>query len=236
MASAHFAGVRLDAHDVELIAAFWAQTLGWDARRLPTGEVLVNPPEPTSYPVIVCPGAGPKAAPNRIHFDLTTPSRNAMQDLLARARGLGATHADIGQSPDEPHMVLRDPEGNELCVIPPENGFLAHTGDIGAINCDGSRAVGYFWSEALGWPLVWDQNQETAIQAPTGGSKVTWSGPPLMSRHGRDRLRFEVSTTEPLPAAIRRLTSLGATIDEEISATEALMRDPDDREFHLVTR
>ena len=31
--------------------------------------------------------------------------------------------------------------------------------------CDGSRAVGYFWSAALGWPLVWDQDGETAIRA-----------------------------------------------------------------------
>ena len=39
--------------------------------------------------------------------------------------------------------------------------FLADTGVIGAINCDGTQALGYFWSEVLGWPLVWDEDEET---------------------------------------------------------------------------
>ena len=61
-------------------------------------------------------------------------------------------------------MVLADPEGNEFCVIEPGNNFLADTGFIGALSSDGTQEVGYFWSEALGWPLVWDQDEETAIQ------------------------------------------------------------------------
>jgi hypothetical protein len=39
-------------------------------------------------------------------------------------------------------------------------------------HCDGTRAVGCFWSSALGWPLVWERDQETAIQSPRGGTKV----------------------------------------------------------------
>ena len=50
---------------------------------------------------------------------------------------------------------------------------------IGAVSCDGSQAVGYFWSKALDWPLVWDQDQETAIRSPLGGPKISWGGPPL---------------------------------------------------------
>ncbi len=74
--------------------------------------------------------------------------------------------------------MLADPEGNEFCVIEPGNNFLADCGFIGALACDGSQEVGYFWSEALGWPLVWDQDQETAIRSPHGGPKITWGGPP----------------------------------------------------------
>ena len=43
-----------------------------------------------------------------------------------------------------------------------------------ALACVGSQAVGYFWSEALGWPLVRDQDRETAIRSPHGGPKITW--------------------------------------------------------------
>jgi hypothetical protein len=62
----------------------------------------------------------------------------------------------------------------------------------GAVNCDGSQEVGYFWSEALGWPLVWDQDQETAIQSPRGGSKIAWGGPPVRPKVGKNRLHFDL--------------------------------------------
>ncbi len=156
-----------------------------------------------------------------------------MQDTIARARALGGAPADVGQSPDESHEVMADPEGNEFCVIPPGDKFLADTGRVGAINCDGSQAVGYFWSKALGWPLVWDQDEETAIQSPTGGSKITWSGPPLMPRLGRDRFRLEVAATN-LSDAVARLLALGATRVPE-SPVETVLLDPDGNEFHLVS-
>lgn len=56
--------------------------------------------------------------------------------------------------------------GNEFCVIEPGNAFLAGCGFLGEVACDGSREVGLFWSDVLGWPPVWDQDQETAIQSP----------------------------------------------------------------------
>ena len=98
---------------------------------------------------------------------------------MARALELGGRHLDIGQRPEEGHVVLADPEGNEFCVIEPGNNFLADCGFIGALSSDGSQEVGYFWSKALGWPLVWDQDQETAIRSPHGGPKITWGGPPV---------------------------------------------------------
>ena len=38
---------------------------------------------------------------------------------------LGASHLNIGQPADEGHIVLADPEGNEFCVIEPDNAYLA---------------------------------------------------------------------------------------------------------------
>ena len=51
--------------------------------------------------------------------------------------------------------MLADPEGNEFCVIEPGNNFLADCGFIGPLACDGSQQVGYFCSQALGWPSPW---------------------------------------------------------------------------------
>jgi hypothetical protein len=73
---------------------------------------------------------------------------------VARALELGGRHVDVGQRPEEGHVVLADPDGNEFCVIEAGNTFLAGTGFIGALACDGTREVGLFWSEALRWPLV----------------------------------------------------------------------------------
>ena len=88
--------------------------------------------------------------------------------------------------------MLGDPEGNELCVIEPGNKFLAGCGFLGEIACVGTREVGLFWSEALGWPLVWDQDQETAIQSPHGGTKVAWGWPAPESRPVITRQRFDL--------------------------------------------
>ena len=89
--------------------------------------------------------------------------------------------------------MLADPEGNEFCVIEAGNNFLADCGFIGALSGDGSQAVGYFWSAALGWPLVWDQDEETAIRSPHGGPKITWGGPPLTPKTGKNRVHLDLA-------------------------------------------
>jgi Glyoxalase-like domain len=131
--------------------------------------------------------------------------------------------------------VLADPGGNELCVIEPGNGYLAGTGFLGEVTCDGSRNVGIFWRDALGWPLVWDKNEQTAVQSPLGGTKISWDrwggGRPVERKHGRNRHRFDLVTAEPSTEA-ERLVSLGAIrLSGLINGVE--MADPDGNEFRL---
>ena len=173
-----------------------------------------------------------------MHFDLTSPSLEEQQATVARVLALGGRHIDIGQGPDADHVVLADPEGNELCVIEPGNNFLAECGFIGAVSSGGTQDVGYFWSAALGWPLVWDQDQETAIRSPHGGPKITWGGPPVDPKVGRNRLHLDLSPTNDgdQHAEIERLTSLGATRSNgpshDAGAVELL--DPDGNEFCVL--
>lgn len=135
-------------------------------------------------------------------------------------------------------MVLADPEGNEFCVIEPGNNFLADCGFIGALASDGSQEVGYFWSRALGWPLVWDQDEETAIRSPHGGPKVTWGGPPLAPKAGKYRLHFDLAPPSDgdQQAEVDRLVSLGATrIDIGQGEVDwVVMADPDGHEFCVL--
>ena len=106
-----------------------------------------------------------------------------------------------------------DPEGNAFCVIEAGNSFLTGCGLLGELACDGSREVGLFWAEALGWPLVREQDQETAVQSPHGGTKVAWGGPPVVPKHRRSRQRFDLALVDgALEAELDRLASLGATL------------------------
>ncbi|MFF4172201.1 VOC family protein [Streptomyces sp. NPDC001744] len=195
------------------LARFWAGVLGWDPLGGADGEVAVRPPDAAGFHIRFLPCREPRSGRNRAHFDLTSTSPEDQRRTVARALELGGRHIDVGQRPEEGHVVLADPDGNEFCVIQPGNTFLAGTGTIGALACDGTREVGLFWSEVLRWPLVWDQDQETAIQAPGGGTKITWGGPPVAPKTGTNRLYFELA----LPAGTDRdaetdrLVSLGAT-------------------------
>ncbi|MDQ0772099.1 catechol 2,3-dioxygenase-like lactoylglutathione lyase family enzyme [Streptomyces aurantiacus] len=226
------------------LARFWSGVLGWELVDHPQDGVALLPSDDTGFRLRFLPSQEQKAGQNRMHFDLTSTSLEDQRQTVARALELGAQHIDIGQLPEEGHVVLADPEGNEFCVIGPDNKFLADCGFIGALACDGSRDVGYFWSEALGFPLVWDQDEETAIRSPHGGPKITWGGPPLMPKAGRDRLRFDVAPPVhgDQQVEVDRLLSLGATrIDTgqdgtgQDGAGQVAMADPDGNEFRVLT-
>ena len=225
--------LSVDAVDPVGLARFWAGVLGWEA--VDDGTELV-PSDDTGFRLRFEATPEPKAGRNRMHFDLTSTSIDDQQQTVARALRLGGSHYDVGQLPEEEHVVLADPEGNEFCVIEPGNNFLADCGLVGAISCDGSQAVGYFWSKALGWPLVWDQDQETAIRSPHGGPKITWGGPPVRPKTGRNRLHFDVSP--PLggnqQAEVDRLVSLGAARTESRPDGSVMMTDPDGNEFCVL--
>lgn len=203
-----------DALDPEGLARFWALALGWPAGRSVDGGVALVPDDATGFSLRFRRVTWPKVGQNRIHLDLTTASPDDQSATVAALLEAGGSHADVGQGPDETHVVLADPEGDELCVLAPGSRFLAGCPRLGAVNCDGTHALGLFWSAALGWPLVWDQGEETAVQAPGGvGPKVTWSGPPLMDRHLPERVHFHVTpaTGGSVDAAASRLEQLGAT-------------------------
>ncbi|MFJ8584333.1 VOC family protein [Streptomyces sp. NPDC093595] len=226
------------AYDPLRLARFWGGVLGWGTDGDARDGLALLPKDDTGFRLRFLPGQERKTGQNRMHFDLTSSSLEDQQETVARALELGARHIDIGQDPDDDHVVLADPEGNEFCVIEPGNRFLADCGFVGALACDGSQEVGYFWSEALGWPLVWDQDQETAIRSPLGGPKITWGGPPLMPKTGKNRLHFDLAP--PLhgdqQAEVDRLVSLGATragTGRDASGRVA-MTDPDGNEFCVL--
>ena len=189
----------------------------------------------------ILPVPTPKDGPNRHHLDLTTSSLDDQRASAARLVELGGRHLDIGQGPDADHIVLADPEGNELCLIEPGNRFLASCPRMGALSCDGSRAVGEFWSAALGWPLVWDQDEETAVRSPAGtGPMITWGGPPVMDKPAKNRLHLHIAPPPGVSVQeqVDRLIALGATHADigQGDVDWVVMADLDGNEFCVVER
>jgi predicted enzyme related to lactoylglutathione lyase len=233
--NARLLALCFDAHDPPELARFWAGVLGWEIADDPHDGVTLLPSDDTGFRIRFLESQRPKVGQNQMHFDLTSTSLEDQQQTVVRSLELGGRHIDVGQRPEEGHVVLADPDGNEFCVIEPGNKFLADCGFIGAVSSDGSQKVGYFWSEALGWPLVWDQDEETAIRSPHGGPKITWGGPPVAPKQAKSRLHFDLAppVAGDQQAEVDRMVVLGATRADigQGEVSWVVMADPDGNEF-----
>ena len=221
--------VTFDVADVPAVASFWADLLNREIVE-ESGSALVPGDERQVGLRFVASGID-QVDSRRLHLHLSSSSFEDQQRTVETALRLGGRHLDVGQEPDAGFVVLADPGGNELCVIEPGNHFLADTGYLGEVTCDGTKDVGLFWRDALGWSLVWDENEETAVQSPLGGTKISWGGPPVRPKHGRNTQRLDLATTD-LTGDSERLVSLGATrLDDRAGGVE--LADPDGNEFGL---
>ncbi|KQY59256.1 bleomycin resistance protein [Aeromicrobium sp. Root495] len=232
--TSNLAALAIDARDPERLLHFWGGVL---EREVVDGTTLA-PAGPHDFPIDIWPSEAPKPGPNQMHLDLTSSSVEDQQAVVERVLRFGGSHLDIGQG-DVDHVVMADPEGNELCVIEPWNSFLAGCPRIGALSSDGTQAVGYFWSAVLGWPLVWDQDEETAIQSSAGGTKITWGGPPVEPKLAKNRFHLDVAPPAGADqqAEVARLESLGARrIDiGQGDVSWVVMADPDGNELCVLT-
>ncbi len=212
--------------------------LGRELRDDDRGGVELLPTTDSGFRLRFVASPEPKTGQNPMHLHLTSDSLEDQAATVARALDLGAHHLDVGQLPEEEHVVLADPEGNELCVIEPGNSFLAGCGFEGELTCDGSRAVGHFWSQALGWPLVWDQDEETAIQSPQGGTKISWGGPPVAPKTGKARLHYDLVPGRGAPRPRRSSgwspSARHARTSGRGDVTWTVLADPDGNEFCVL--
>jgi predicted enzyme related to lactoylglutathione lyase len=113
-----FAQWTLDVRDLDVMVTFWSRVLGYDIEKGGDGSAKLYPPpgaDPTA-PTLWLQGSGEaKVGKNRYHPDLVTA--RDVDNEVARIEALGARRIDVGQTGDEPFVVLADPEGNEFCVL-----------------------------------------------------------------------------------------------------------------------
>jgi predicted enzyme related to lactoylglutathione lyase len=114
------ASIVIHVNDPEAMAAFWTAAAGWaEGNRGDYGVSLHRPGDrPPDIDLIRVPQ--PKSVKGRLHLDVETAPDSTQAAEVARLRALGAVPADVGQAPDAGWTVLADPEGNEFCVVNPQ--------------------------------------------------------------------------------------------------------------------
>ena len=113
----HLATVVVNVRDMERAVRFWESALGYQPRESewdPEFMMLVDP-DGVRLPVsLQLTDTDPKE-PVRVHLDLYTDEQDRHVDRLV---ALGATRVDDWPYPQNADfVVLRDPDGNEFCVI-----------------------------------------------------------------------------------------------------------------------
>lgn len=197
------------------------------------------PTDGSRFILVFLPVPEPKTAKNPIHLDLVSESAVHQREIVTRLIELGAEHVDVGQGSDAHHVVLADPEGNEFCVVV-RGEFLADTGFIGAIVFEPANpATGYFWGEATGWPVVYDQDGDVAIRAPDGRGPFITFGPPGVAQSGKNRLHLDLAphAADDHATEVERLIALGASGTDigQGDVPWAVLADPDGNEFCVLS-
>jgi hypothetical protein len=107
--------LTIDCRDLQLVASFWQQALGYRRSYEDNTEVALSAPEGArANDVLILRVPDRKQGKNRLHLDLR-PDDQSVE--VQRLESLGASRVDIGQDGDESWIVMADPEGNEFCVL-----------------------------------------------------------------------------------------------------------------------
>jgi catechol 2,3-dioxygenase-like lactoylglutathione lyase family enzyme len=123
------AALPLDSADPARDAELYAALTGW-VRAEGVGPITLRHPSLRGPLLELCPEPRPKVRQNRTHLDVrSAPGGPGQRGLVELALSLGATIATDDWAQGHPWVVMRDPSGNELCVLPdPE---ASDPGDVG---------------------------------------------------------------------------------------------------------
>ncbi len=105
--------VAVDCDDPPTLAAWWARLLGGELEVDDSGDATLRPPGGPTLDFLRVPE--PKTVKNRVHLDLATAD---VALATEQALAVGATRADDVYAAGS-WQVLRDPEGNEFCLLAP---------------------------------------------------------------------------------------------------------------------
>jgi catechol 2,3-dioxygenase-like lactoylglutathione lyase family enzyme len=114
-AIAGIAALAIDCHDPPELARWWSRLLGGRVEVDSDGDATLHTPGGLAIDFLRVPDA--KTVKNRLHLDLRSTD---LAEATEQAVALGATRADDIYDGGA-WQVLRDPEGNELCLLRPRS-------------------------------------------------------------------------------------------------------------------
>lgn len=220
--------VGFEAENPAVVGEFWGSLLGRTSITEAGGVYL--PGTDRQVGLRFTQSATPVAG-QRLHLHVTSSTPDEQRQIAQTALQLGGTRRGSRPLPIGKDIYLNDPEGYDFCVIEPTSTYLAGCGPLGEVTCEGSRAAGLFWHAALQWPLVWDEGEQTAIQSPSGGTKIAWDAASDTAPASRRRQWFDLAADD-VAAECARLVDLGATLIGE-SGGRVQLEDPDGVEFSV---
>jgi hypothetical protein len=181
----------------------------------------------------------PKVRKNRLHFDLVTASFEEQAATVERLLARGAVRSDIGQE-NVLWVVLADPEGNEFCVLDPQERYRC-AAPLAAVVVDAADPAGLarFWVEAAGWPIGFISDNMVSLHRP--GDRPPYIEFVRVSdmKTGKNRVHLDVAPrlADDRDAEVERLLGLGARhvdVGQDPEVTWVVLADLESNEFCVL--
>ena len=118
--------LTIDCHDLDLVATFWAEALGWRRTFADDVEICLEPPQgelgdgllPDLLFIKV---PDDKTVKNRVHLDLRPGVGDTQEAEVARLEGLGSRV--VAELPR--WTVMEAPTGHRFCIVGPQRADFA---------------------------------------------------------------------------------------------------------------
>jgi predicted enzyme related to lactoylglutathione lyase len=109
-----FREIVIDCSDPRALARFWSAVTGYGIDHEADDWAAIAGEGDRDIVIAFQKVPEAKSVKNRVHVDLSAADEEAE---AGRIEALGATRLWVSEDPDDPFVVLADPEGNEFCVV-----------------------------------------------------------------------------------------------------------------------
>jgi glyoxalase superfamily protein len=113
MADVRFHQVMIDCADPPGLAEFWSSFTGYIVKRAVEDWATIESEDGSRRIGFQLVPEG-KVVKNRVHIDFMAKDE---ETTAKEIEAIGATRRWVREDPEDPFVVLADPEGNEFCIV-----------------------------------------------------------------------------------------------------------------------